>query len=847
MGAQFIKGKTYNNLTWVMVDGTDFATPERALSAATKIKIYGKLNSASNVNLVSSGTGSLTTDIKHVGASALGIYTIALAKADLSDASAAWYDQYIISLSATGAAYQTLIVDGGIWISDLSAIASDIRSDVSDMHSDLIVMSGILSDTYSAVLLAQSLASDAHSAAVVAQALTASDMSDIASRVWSAKYTGHSVASSFGSLFSDIYSRVVVIQSAASDTLSAVLLTQSLASDAHSAAVVAQSISASDMSDLRSAISGGPAATVTASDISDIASAVWAFTTRKLTSNIGLNSSDMSDIRSAIAAGPAATITASDISDIASAVWAHTIGARVDSRILVAQSFLSDIRSDVSDMHSDLLVMSGILSDTYSAVLLAQSLASDAHSAAVVAQGLSASDLSDIRSAIAGITATISASDMSDIASRVWSAKYNANSVASSFGSLFEKMASSVSDLDSRISSTPSTKSAVASATYALMASQLSDILSAATQVNSRVLVAQSQVSDIDSMLTAMSGILSDTYSAAIVIQSMVSDVDSALSSQFTAGQQLNASTLSDIRSAIAAGPAATVTASDISDIASAVWANTIGARVDSRVRLIQSNASDAVSMLALVSSDTSDILSQLNAVGVQLNASTLSDIRSAIAAGPAATVTASDISDIASAVWSFTTRKLTSNISLNASDMSDIRSAITAGGGAATISASDISDIASAVRAGIVSDLSDILSAAQQANSRALAIQSLASDIDSALSSQFTAGVQLNASSLSDIRSAVTAATLTASQVKVQIVNALSVDTYAEPGQGAPAATASISTKLGHLYKLSRNKITQDATTLKVYADDGTTVDAKATTSDDGSTYTRSELVTGP
>ncbi len=82
---------------------------------------------------------------------------------------------------------------------------------------------------------------------------------------------------------------------------------------------------------------------------------------------------------------------------------------------------------------------------------------------------------------------------------------------------------------------------------------------------------------------------------------------------------------------------------------------------------------------------------------------------------------------------------------------------------------------------------------------------------------------------------------------MKVQIVNALSVDTYAEPGQGAPAATASISTKLGHLYKLSRNKITQDATTLKVYADDGTTVDAKATTSDDGTTYTRSELVTGP
>ncbi len=46
-----------------------------------------------------------------------------------------------------------------------------------------------------------------------------------------------------------------------------------------------------------------------------------------------------SDVKSAIAAMTVA-VSASDISDIASAVWANTIGARVDSRILVAQSFL---------------------------------------------------------------------------------------------------------------------------------------------------------------------------------------------------------------------------------------------------------------------------------------------------------------------------------------------------------------------------------------------------------------------------------------------------------------------------------------------------------------------------
>ena len=35
---QFYKGRTNNHLTWVMVDATDFATPESAVSAATTIK-----------------------------------------------------------------------------------------------------------------------------------------------------------------------------------------------------------------------------------------------------------------------------------------------------------------------------------------------------------------------------------------------------------------------------------------------------------------------------------------------------------------------------------------------------------------------------------------------------------------------------------------------------------------------------------------------------------------------------------------------------------------------------------------------------------------------------------------
>jgi hypothetical protein len=238
---------------------------------------------------------------------------------------------------------------------------------------------------------------------------------------------------------------------------------------------------------------------------------------------------------------------------------------------------------------------------------------------------LNASTMSDLRSAIAGVTATLSVSDISDIASAV----------------------------------------------RAALVSDLSDILSAAVQGNSRALVIQSHASNIYSLL-------SDAYS----------DLLSVLG---TTGVQLNASTLSDLRSAITA-TTFTLGASDLSDIASAVRAILVSDLSDilsaavqgnSRALVIQSHASNIYSLL---SDAHSDLLSVLGTTGVQLNASVMSDLRSAITA---------------------TTF---------------------------TLSASDLSDIASAVRGTLASDLSDILSAAQQANSRALVIQSHASNIYSLL-----------------------------------------------------------------------------------------------------------------
>jgi len=82
---------------------------------------------------------------------------------------------------------------------------------------------------------------------------------------------------------------------------------------------------------------------------------------------------------------------------------------------------------------------------------------------------------------------------------------------------------------------------------------------------------------------------------------------------------------------------------------------------------------------------------------------------------------------------------------------------------------------------------------------------------------------------------------------VNTEFLDVLGTDTFAEPGQEGPPTTTSLIKKIGYLYKAFRNKITQDATTMKLYADDGTTVDQKSTVSDTGTEYTRGEIGSGP
>jgi hypothetical protein len=71
--------------------------------------------------------------------------------------------------------------------------------------------------------------------------------------------------------------------------------------------------------------------------------------------------------------------------------------------------------------------------------------------------------------------------------------------------------------------------------------------------------------------------------------------------------------------------------------------------------------------------------------------------------------------------------------------------------------------------------------------------------------------------------------------------------DPRGEPGQGTPAVNADMATKVDWLYKAWRNLSTQTATEYNLYNDAGNVVDQKSAASDDGTTFTRAEIVTGP
>jgi uncharacterized protein YeeX (DUF496 family) len=383
--------------------------------------------------------------------------------------------------------------------------------------------------------------------------------------------------------------------------------------------------------------------------------------------------------------------------------------------------------------------------------------------------------------------------------------------------------------------------------------SSLSDLQSDFQSRVPKAVATNSQLSDLHSDLRSVAilaqSVLSDVYSS---LSDLQSDFQSRVPKRVATDSQLS-DMASDLKSVM------TIVQSMASDAASAAQQG------NSRVLLCQSRISDAQSFL---SDFQSDLLSHLDTTGVGLNASTMSDLRSAINA-LTVTIGPSDISDIASAVVAgLPVVSMVSDIYSMLSDfMSDFQSRVPK----RVATDSQLSDMASDIKSAVVvtqSMASDAASAAQQANSRVLLNQSRISDVYSMLSdlqsdfqsrvpkavatnsqlsdlasdlrsylagmsgvqsdiySALIAGPEIGASSMSDIRSAITANGVTRAG--------------ADP-TGVVGVTATLADKVDWLTAMSRNKLTQTSTSAVLFNDASVAV-ASATVADDGTTFTRSE-----
>lgn len=106
---------------------------------------------------------------------------------------------------------------------------------------------------------------------------------------------------------------------------------------------------------------------------------------------------------------------------------------------------------------------------------------------------------------------------------------------------------------------------------------------------------------------------------------------------------------------------------------------------------------------------------------------------------------------------------------------------------------------------------------------------------------SNMIVGIQGTKNDLDDLND------ITTAQVNTEVVDALNVDTITLPTQGALPLTPTHRQAISWLYKVLRNKLTNDGTTIKMFDDAGAVVDTKWGISEAGGTVTRDEAITGP
>jgi len=88
----------------------------------------------------------------------------------------------------------------------------------------------------------------------------------------------------------------------------------------------------------------------------------------------------------------------------------------------------------------------------------------------------------------------------------------------------------------------------------------------------------------------------------------------------------------------------------------------------------------------------------------------------------------------------------------------------------------------------------------------------------------------------------------ISTSEVNTEIVDALTTDTYDEPGKENPGVDISLADKISYLYKVWRNKKELNSTTNKrlLYNDAGDIVDQERDLTDNGTVFTEGEVAEG-
>lgn len=391
--------------------------------------------------------------------------------------------------------------------------------------------------------------------------------------------------------------------------------------------------------------------------------------------------------------------------------------------------------------------------------------------------------------------------DPSDILSAVTAA----TSLISDVDSQLTLNTSQLSDVESQVDLLAT--SDYLSNLHSVLTSTLSDILSAAVQTNSRVLLTQSLVSDIDSQLTVSHSLLSD----------IESQVDLCATSDYLSAVH------SDLKSAVGA-VSVTIGASDISDIVSGITAAlafgsilsdiySLCQDIDSQLLVSHSLLSDVDSQLTLNASMISDVDSQLTETHslisdvdsqLTLNISLISDIDSQLTLN--ATMIGLVLGDTATIIGQGATIQslvsdVDSQLTVTHSLISDIES---------QVDLLATSDYLSNLHSVLTSTVSDILSAAQQANSRALAIQSLVSDIDSQL--------LLNASMISDIDSQldVTHSLVSDAESQIDVTHSLLSDVASQVDAGVGLNASALS----DIYSVTLGKVLTEPTGEPTFSD---------------------------